>query len=256
MRGLINFSILAIQITTGLIDALIILVATVDFVFRAIGAFFSWLGGLIGDLFTWIGQKILDFFHWLQKIVGDVAHEISKIWTTAKNSVVGAFQDAINFFTSIPDKIVAVFKNASNLLFGAGRNVIGGLISGIKSAIPDMVKALETAAAEIPKHKGPEDKDRKLLVPAGHAVMQGFTTGLREGATDVKAMLTDFTASLGGMALHTANSPITFGRDSIRISFEGALPTTEQAQSTGTAVGAGITGALARRNTRLAVRTL
>ena len=48
---------------------------------------------------------------------------------------------------------------------------------------------------------------------------------------------------------------IVFGAGAIQVNFTGALPTQEQAEETGAAVGAGISGQLARRNVRLAVRT-
>jgi len=75
-------------------------------------------------------------------------------------------------------------------------------------------------------------------------MVQDFAEGIRMEIPDIRA------------ASNEATSNIVFGRDAIRVTFEGALPTEEQAQQTGAAVGAGINGQLAARNTRLAVRTL
>ncbi len=235
LRGIVELSIVAIEVVFGLVMAFLAVIAAVNFAIRAIGAFFEWIGGLIMDLIHAIG----DFF----KSLG--------------NAIERTFEGPLAFIRSIPDKIIAVFNNAKNLLFGAGKNIIGGLISGIKDAIPAMVDALKKVAAMIPENKGPEDKDRQLLVPAGKAVMEGFATGLQSGAENIRDMLSDFTSSMGRLGVNGGNGGgITFGRDSIRISFEGALPTEEQAMTTGSAVGSGISSALARRNTRLAVRTL
>jgi hypothetical protein len=79
---------------------------------------------------------------------------------------------------------------------------------------------------------------------AGQKTMERFAEGIRMEIPAIQA------------ASNEATSNIIFGRDSIRVAFEGALPTEQQAQQTGAAVGAGINGQLAARNTRLAVRTL
>jgi hypothetical protein len=42
----------------------------------------------------------------------------------------------------------------------------------------------------------------------------------------------------------------------VKVGFEGAVPTPEQAQTTGTAAGRGIVNALAMRNTKLQIRTM
>ena len=271
IKDLIDFGILAIQVTFGLLEAILSLIAAVHWVLNtgipflieavttfveAVALGFVVVGGLIANFFTWLTARGNAFFQWIGQGILDVAHAIGKFFSDLGDSVTNTFDDAVALVRSLPDKIVAIFKDAAGLLFGAGRRVIGGFISGIKDAIPDMVKALEEATKQIPEHKGPEEKDRKLLVPAGKAVMEGFQAGLTSGAQDIRTMLTDFTSQLGGFGIGGGNTGITFGRDSIRISFEGALPTEQQAMTTGVAVGNGINGVLAQRNTRLAVRTL
>jgi len=52
------------------------------------------------------------------------------------------------------------------------------------------------------------------------------------------------------------NTGVNFGTGAIQVSFVGVVPTQEEAFRTGAAVGSGIQDQLARRNTRLAVRTM
>lgn len=66
------------------------------------------------------------------------------------------------------------------------------------------------------------------------------------------AQASGLTNMLGGGG---SSSSIIFGAGAIQVNFMGAAPTEEEAHRTGAAVGRGIQDQLARRNTRLAVRT-
>ncbi len=272
MKDLVDFGVIAIQVFTGLVETVVVLIGAIHwllndgfpFLIRAVEEFgaavavgVAVVAGLLLNVFTWLSARIGAFFNWVGQGILDAVHAIGKWFSDLGDNFVKSFHTIVDFIQSVPDKIKAIFSDAKSWLFGAGKDVIGGLNSGIKAAIPSMVKALEEAAKLIPQHKGPPEKDKKLLVPAGKAVMEGFGVGIQSGAQDIKSMLTAFTGDLGGLGMNGGQSGgITFGRDAIRISFEGALPTDQQAMSTGMAVGNGINGMLAQRNTRLAVRTL
>ena len=49
---------------------------------------------------------------------------------------------------------------------------------------------------------------------------------------------------------------VVFGRDAIRVTFEGVLPTRQEALDTGRAVGEGVMETLARRDVATTVRTI
>ncbi|MBM0228052.1 hypothetical protein [Micromonospora sp. ATA51] len=49
---------------------------------------------------------------------------------------------------------------------------------------------------------------------------------------------------------------VVFGRDAIRVTFEGVLPTRQEALDTGRAVGEGVLQTLARRDVATTVRTI
>jgi hypothetical protein len=123
-------------------------------------------------------------------------------------------------------------------------------------SMPWLRQILGWVGGQIQQHKGPPAKDRKLLVPAGKALMAGLGEGIQIGIGDVKQLLGDFTTDLGGVGIDSSNSNFTFGQNAIQINFNGALPSTKEAMATGQAVGAGINSTIAARNTRLAVRTL
>lgn len=223
MESLVEISILLLQLFTGLIGAFLLVLAGLQYLGEAIGDFWHWLTGT--------GEKAaIDVKHVAQSISG--------------------------FFTSIPDKIKAAFANFGNLLFDAGRNLIQGLINGINNMLGPLKGAFNYITNLIPSWKGPEDKDRKLLEPAGVAVMQGFGVGIAKGAKDVMKLMSAYTTDLGGLKLAGTTGGINFGPGAIRLTFAGALPTEAQATNVGRAVGNGINDRLAERDTVLAVRTL
>lgn len=78
-----------------------------------------------------------------------------------------------------------------------GKGVSGALTDGLKTGIRDQLKPKsdfhtllhEEIPAFIKANKGPVAYDRGILVPAGTAIMEGLTTGLRRGFEPVKGYL-------------------------------------------------------------------
>lgn len=266
MKGLVAFSIAAIASFTGLVELFILLVAGVTWLvdtgipdaIKGIGIFFGKLNEWGDKLFEIVGQAILDFFTMIGQAIMDAASAVGKWisdrWNEAVKAVADFILDMKEMITGLPGRVVEWAKGLGGALLQTGKDIISGLINGIKAMLPDLSGLFQWITDNLPDWKGPEDKDRKLLAPAGRAVMHGFAEGIQMGAMDVRRMLGDFTTDLGG--IRSASDNITFGANSIQIKFSGALPTDEQATATGRAVGAGINGQLAQRNTRLAVRTL
>lgn len=95
-----------------------------------------------------------------------------------------------------PDKLKSIFANAYEWLQRAGERIIGGLIRGIKNAIPGLSSVLDWVTDKIPDWKGPEDKDAKLLEPTGVTIMAGLGRGIARGAGDLRDQLGDVTASI------------------------------------------------------------
>jgi phage-related protein len=215
-------------------------------------AFLQWIGQGIVDGLTALG----DFFIWL-------GNQIKEMWDFLVKHVRGAMQNigdrihgVINFFVTLPDRILTTVANFGSLLYNAGVNLIQGLLRGIRDHIPGLKGLLNWVTSMLPDWKGPEDKDRRILYPAGQAVMSGFVTGINAGKAELRDALTGITQSLAGSATSTTNSQsVNFGPGAINISFMGN-PTPDQAYQTGQAVGAGINSQLETRNVTLGVRRM
>ena len=86
-----------------------------------------------------------------------------------------------------------------NGLSAAGKAILDGFLGGLKSAWGAVTDFVGGIASWIRDHKGPIEYDRKLLIPAGNAIMQGLDRGLQDRFKDVKK-------SVSGMAGEISNA--------------------------------------------------
>lgn len=263
IKGLITAGEVGIFTVVTLIAVLALLFAGVQKGLEELSKFVAWLGDSLPGIKQWFS----DLFTWLLGLVGvtrdalsTAAASIGNYISTAFTNLTGAIRtsigNAITFLEGLPGRAVDAIGNLGGLLLNAGKNLIQGLIDGIQNKIPSLRNVLGGITNLLPDWKGPEEKDKKILKPAGEAVMEGFGAGILTGARDIRSLLGDFTTGLGSLGMNSTNNTVAFGAGAVAVNFRGALPTTDQAQATGMAVGAGITNFLAARNTRLAVRTL
>lgn len=70
---------------------------------------------------------------------------------------------------------------------------MNSLLSGLKSAWGNVTSFVNNIAGWIRDHKGPISYDKKLLVPAGNAIMSGLNEGLKDSFGDVKETVSDIT---------------------------------------------------------------
>ena len=136
-----------------------------------IGSFFMWLwSSAIQPIISWVSDGLSWLWGVIQSIfnaaVAFVANAILQIVSAANgvtgfvNAIQAHFQEAVNaiqdkinaaigFVRGLPGQIIAAVGNLGSLLYGAGQNVIGGLIDGISSRIGDLRAKIGEAAGAI-----------------------------------------------------------------------------------------------------------
>ena len=122
----------------------------------------------------------------VEGIIKGIVEDADRAWEQLKRSV----SDAI-------DKVKGFFNSLSEIdLFEAGASIIRGFLNGLKSAF-ERVKSFVSGIAEwIRNNKGPIEYDRKLLIPAGNAIMGSLDEGLVDKFATVKKTVSNIAGEI------------------------------------------------------------
>ena len=136
---------------------------------NALTAFIGSIPGRIQAFFASIGQWFVNKF------------------SEVRNGIANGFDSAVSFVASIPWRILSALGNLGGLLWDAGASIMQGFLDGLKSIWHNITSFVGNIAGWIADHKGPLPYDRKLLIPAGEAIMGGFRKSLNAGWQQVQA---------------------------------------------------------------------
>lgn len=242
IKGLEGLIFLIIRLS----EAFIGLIVVVLFLSASLTSFFEWLTGTvfpaIGDFFT---NTIPEAWNSLVEAVRGLVNGLFNDIDTAIRS---AGTNVLNFFsTTLPETIRSAVGRFGEILIDAGRNIINGLISGIKSRFPN----LDSVMTEV----GKKIREYLPFSPAKEGPLSGPGDPTLAGQKIVQMIATGMEMELPTLqAASASTASVIFGPNSIQVGFNGALPTTAQATATGAAAGQGIINQIT--STRLAVRTL
>ena len=112
----------------------------------------------------------------VKAIITTVMNGLKSVISTVWNTIKSIFNADVNFIRSV------VHVDLS----GAGRAIMNSLLAGLKAAWGAVKSFVGGIASWIKAHKGPIRVDRKLLIPAGIAIMTGFNKGLQDQFETVK----------------------------------------------------------------------
>lgn len=107
----------------------------------------------------------------------------SGIWT----SLSGVAQAGWGVLRGIFNAGVGFIKGVMHFSLSAeGEAIMNSLLGGLKRAWESVKSFVSGIGKWIKAHKGPISVDRRLLIPAGHAIMNGLGNGLVDGFSDVQ----------------------------------------------------------------------
>lgn len=260
MEGLINLGIIGIRVTSGLILAILGVVAAFEFLAEwlkntaipAIIADVKMLVQILINMATFLSV-------WIDRIVGAIQRffiRADQIGTQWRNNTIGFVKAVlawlVRFFQElgkIPSKTLAKFANFGSLLINAGRSLINGLINGIRQKMGELFNLIGQIAGKIggffgasPAKEGPLS-GRGWTMYRGQRMMQDLIEGIQSEVPNLRE------------ASMNATSNIVFGSNSVQVNVSGDMDR-NQARTVGAAMGMSAANMIAARNTRLAVRTI
>jgi hypothetical protein len=139
----------------------------------------------IADEVTFAWHLLLNIFSLFADLL---TGKWGQLWKDAKKLVSDAFHDIIKIFSDWG-------KNAWNMLYQAGRDLIQGVINGVKAMVKRTTEAIEDIGNTI---LGWGKKGGTLLVQAGKDIVMGLIHGVENSIDDVNNMFT----SVGKSAVH------------------------------------------------------
>lgn len=138
-----------------------------------------------------------------KSITGKFTDGVNSIKTAVKNGL----DDVLGLFRGLGGTIAGAVGDLGGVLVSAGSSIISGLISGIKSMIPNVTGVLQGITSKLPDWKGPRNVDMRILRPSGRMVLDGFIDGLLDKIPDIKDLLGQTTKDLGSATV----SPMQVG---------------------------------------------
>lgn len=154
----------------------------------------------------------------------------SAAWDGIKSVVSTGVNGVVNFVRNLPNSIKNIFSNAGSWLISAGKNIIQGLIDGIKNMFGSVKSTLGDLTSKLTSWKGPEPVDKVLLTPAGELIMKGFVKGLESQYGTVRKSLAGLTEDIAKPATVglTANvRPLPVRASTGRVTSSGTVSATE-----------------------------
>lgn len=277
LKGMIGAAIVLTKIFEGLIFVISSLFALVSFAAEAIAAFFTWLVDTalpaVGEFFAGIGQWIADTWFAFKMFFADIVAGFLKLvddvvlfFVDLKNGAIEKFEEFIEWCKKLPGKILDAIGDLAETLWDAGVALLQGLWDGVVSKWNEFKTWLGELAGEISNLKGPLDKDKVLLVPAGEAIMDGLAKGMKDGAKDVFTLAAGITDTLAGISTGiginvppmdpmSMSATQTINLNMGGLNFDGAV-NEQQAAVAGKAAAGGAMSQMQQRNTRLLVRMI
>lgn len=206
IAGLITGVMTIITTLMPLIQAAIgIIQAALSAIMYLIGAIVSGFAGSLSGLIQ-IAQSIWDGvvavfqggWQVLKGVFDVFIGIITGDWTQAWNGIKSIFSGIWTSLSGVAQagwgSIKGIFNAGVGFIKGVmhfdlsaeGEAIMNSLLGGLKRAWESVKSFVSGITKWFPKHKGPISVDRRLLIPAGHAIMNGLDNGLVDGFSDVQ----------------------------------------------------------------------
>lgn len=189
-------------------------------IFNFISNIWNRVYGFVNTILQLVWSIISSIFNRIYSTVSSILNSVfsvvSTVFTNVYNTVSSIINNVLKVIQDIVGKIKDVFANAGSWLIDAGKNIIGGLVNGIKGAAGDAVKAATGVAKDAisaAKQFLGIHSPSTVFQEIGDFTMQGFQQGIQKNAGKVTSATKDaakgvVTTAKTTVAQQTAANPL------------------------------------------------
>ncbi|WP_409473117.1 phage tail protein [Streptomyces sp. HC307] len=194
----------------------------------------EWVEGWFGDAKDWAVQKFTELTTWLSGLPGRAKSALSALGTNLAAAARSSFtsfrtaasskvSDFLEYIRGLPGRIVRNIGSLSNLLVGAGRDVVRGLYNGVvsmgswlRSQLIGFAKSM--IPGPIAKALGIASPSRVMRDQIGRWIPAGIVEGIESGAGAVDRSMSNLVsvptagqATAANVAASTAGGAVAGG---------------------------------------------
>jgi TP901 family phage tail tape measure protein len=148
-------------------------------------------------------SAVISFIKRLASIGATIGGYFAKVVTAVSQKIA----DVVRLAAGLAGRVLSAVGNLGGLLFGAGKDIIQGLIDGVTSMIGKLTDKLNFITGLIPDEKGPKRVDLRLLEPSGKYIMSGLISGIERQIPSLQRTLSGVTANISGNVTPTVPTP-------------------------------------------------
>lgn len=133
----------------------------------------------------------------LESVVGFV----SGVFRRAADGVRNGFNDAVEFVRGVPDRILSALGSVGSLLYQSGRDLLQGMINGIRDMIGSLASQAASAARsalDAAKSALGISSPSKVMMLVGEQFGQGFVDGIGAMVYDAQAVAAHLASQTAG----------------------------------------------------------
>ena len=169
-----------------LVDALSNLLSTNTVLGQIISDVWNGIESVISGVAQAVGPIVSAGFNTMKSIATGIMNALKAVISGVWNGIKGVFNAGMSFIKSVTHADLS----------GNGRAIMNSFFDGLKSVWNSIKSWVSGLAGWIKAHKGPVSYDRKLLIPAGQAIMHGLNRGLVNGFDNVQTTILGITDSI------------------------------------------------------------